>query len=563
MFSPVSTPFAEENPLTGFQNSVMSIYNKTDYPVLFKLAQELYLKSCDDDLKDFPLSEREKFLKSGNRQDFEKLYFKRRDYLSATAILSLFDDSYISKLEKVISAVCDECSWMLPAHIIHGENFIDLFVAETSFALAEISTVFKDKMTPETYNRVRKEIKSRLLDNYIQNTFWWEGCEMNWASVCASYIGGTLLYLFPGEFLKLRERILKTLERYISGFTDDGFCFEGPSYWQYGFTAYCVFADMLYKFTAGKSDLFDCPKIKNIASYGEKCRLKGGASLSFSDSDMKFTADYALQNYIHGKLPGTSPCRNMTNDNLAATNTKWINCYRAVIWEASDDITPSLKNKGAYSPVANQLIVNKDIYSFAFKGGSNGEPHNHNDLGSFIYADNDGQVFCDLGSGRYTGDYFDEKKRYGIFCNSSFSHSVPVINGKSQLCGKEYTASLSCENGTAVCDITKPYGEKELISALREAEIKENGITITDKFRFCDNLCITERFVSLRKAEIKKDALVFGRTKMLYPLDKVILSVKEEKHTPHEYNADDITVYCYDFLLKEGVSELSFEIITE
>ena len=74
------------------------MFNKDRFAFLVDEAQVLYKKSRDDSLDDFPEEERRKYHINGNRNDFEKLYFKRRDYLSATAVLALFDDSYIHEL---------------------------------------------------------------------------------------------------------------------------------------------------------------------------------------------------------------------------------------------------------------------------------------------------------------------------------------------------------------------------------------------------------------------------------------------------------------------------------
>ena len=561
MFSPESTQFAEENPLTGYRSKAMKeTYSKEAFPLLYSEVVRLYEKSKADTLEAFPEEIRAEFLKSGSREGFEKLYFRRRDYLSATAMLALFDKEYIPELEKIILAICDEKDWMLPAHIIHGEGFIDLFVAETAFALSEISAVLGNRLSAEIHLRIKEEIKKRLIDRYSADSFWWEECNMNWASVCAGYIGGTLMYLFPEEFERQKERILRTLDCYIKGFTDDGFCLEGPSYWLYGFFSYSVFADLLYKYSGGKEDLFNREKIKKIAAYGGRCQLSGNTSLSFSDADETFRPDYALQNFLYGK--GIS--EPIAEDRLCFynANTKWMNYYRAFIWKSSGAPHRVSTKADVYSPEANQLIVNRQAFSFAIKGGHNGEPHNHNDLGSFIYADKSGQIFCDLGSGRYTKDYFDEKKRYGIFCNSSLSHSVPIIDGKPQMAGKEFSAVLTFKDNTAVCDISSAYEGLGKKSIVRRAEITERGIILTDSFNLSEK-AVTERFVSLRKADVKEGVLTFGSTKLIYPADKVIFSLMEEKHSPHEYDSEDITVYCYDFLLKEGVKEAAFEIVTE
>ena len=540
---------------------------KEDYPLLYDSALKLYKRSRSDNLKDFPMSERRKYHKNGNRNDFEKLYFGRRDYLSATAILALFEEKYIPELEKIMLAICEEYCWALPAHVLGvgfiDKRIIDLFVAETGFVLAEICTVFSDSLSKNVLTKVQKQIKKRLVNNYVQYRFRWEKCEMNWASVCGAYVGGTLLYLFPKIFEKHKKRILRTLDCYIRGFTDDGFCLEGPLYWQYGFTAYTVFASLLCSYSDGKEDLFSHEKVRKISSYGASCLLKGDTALSFSDADRSFRPDYALQHFLYKKLPDQVPLPNDDKLCFYDANTKWMNYYRAVIWSDSSAQTSDFRKAEIYSQASNQLIINKPLYSFAMKGGHNDEPHNHNDLGSFIFSDNDGQVFCDLGSGRYTKDYFDDKKRYDILCNSSFGHSIPIIDGKGQKEGREFSSSLSYEKESALCDITKAYENKNLCSLKRKIDFSENSVFITDSFSFKGNVSVTERFVSLRKAELADGKLIFGSTSFVYPKNDVILSVTEEKHTPHEYDTEDITVYCYDFTLNENISKVAFEIKIE
>ena len=535
---------------------------------IYDEALRLYKKSRTDNLADFPMSERRKYYKTGNRNDFEKLYFGRRDYLSSVAILALFDEKYIPELERIILAVCNEYCWALPAHVIGlkviDKRIIDLFVAETSFVLAEICFVFETSLSDKVLAKVKSEIKCRMVNNFRRYRFWWEKCNMNWAAVCGAYVGGTLIYLFHEEFERQKGRILKTLKCYIDGFTDDGFCLEGPLYWLYGFFSYSVFAHLLYLKSDGKEDLFADKKVRKIASYGGNCMLKGNTSVSFSDADMNFRPDFALQSFLYDKLSGEIPYIPKENLCFYGANTKWMNYYRALIWQCgADSNSEKAENSIIYSPKANQLIVNKESYSFALKGGHNGEPHNHNDLGSFIFSDKDGQVFCDLGSGRYTKDYFDESKRYGIFCNSSLSHSVPIVDGSGQKAGESYSAVLVFDSDTAVCEFSGAYENENLTALSRKAKFKENSVVITDTFTFSDKISVTERFVSKRKAEIGKGVLVLGETELRYPEDKVVLKISEEKHTPHEYDKEDETIYCYDFILNDKADEISFEITTK
>ena len=78
------------------------------------------------------------------------------------------------------------------------------------------------------------------------------------------------------------------------------------------------------------------------------------------------------------------------------------------------------------------------VDTFAAKCGHNGEEHNHNDIGSFILADDSGQLLVDLGCMEYTKENFGTQTRYTLLQNSSLGHSVPIIGGHPQKEGKEF-----------------------------------------------------------------------------------------------------------------------------
>ncbi len=527
---------------------------------LTEQVNTLYNASSCDDLTDFPMSIRREYYITGNRQDFEKIYFRRRDFLSSCAFLALSDNAHISQLESIILAICDEYCWALPAHTEgtkeNDSKALDLFVAETAFTLAEICTIFNNKLSTDTKNRVKYEIENRLVKNYINQKYWWEDCTMNWASVCGGFTGGTLIYLFPEEFERQKSRILKTLQCYIDGFPSDGVCLEGADYWLYGFSAFVYFADLLFEFTKGKIDLFQDEKVQKIAGYIEKMCLKGNTVVSFSDANSNVKADMALQHYLSRKIPesvGLLPESRMT---IWGGNTKWPCFYRTLLWV---DNRKTNAERYENHVLENQIIINKKYYSIAIKGGNNDEPHNHNDVGSFILSDENGQVFCDLGAGRYTKDYFNEN-RYSVFCNSSLSHNVPIINGKEQKAGKEYFATLDYNDNKVVADITRAYNENDLKSFVRYFELSDNSIFITDKLKSENIISVTERFVTLRKPEINDNAVFLGNTCILFNKSQARLEINENFHIPHEYDTESITVYCLDFILKDNTKEITFEI---
>lgn len=63
-------------------------------------------------------------------------------------------------------------------------------------------------------------------------------------------------------------------------------------------------------------------------------------------------------------------------------------------------------------PDSQWVICESDNHiAMACKGGNNGESHNHNDIGHFLYETEGVLLLTDLGSGEYTRQYFS-KERY-------------------------------------------------------------------------------------------------------------------------------------------------------
>ena len=95
---------------------------------------------------------------------------------------------------------------------------------------------------------------------------------------------------------------------------------------------------------------------------------------------------------------------------------------------------------------------------FACKGGNNGAPHNHNDIGHFIYEAGDVMLLTDLGLEEYTRDYFGPKRYERLSCGS-LGHSVPVVGGQGQGAGAEYRCgSFSAEkDGTVTMELHDAY----------------------------------------------------------------------------------------------------------
>ncbi|MCD8397212.1 MAG: heparinase II/III-family protein [Lachnospiraceae bacterium] len=326
----------------------------------------------------------------------------------------------------------------------------------------------------------------------------------------------------PELLENLIERIVDSLHYYINGFADDGACLEGLGYFSYGIYYYVGFAELLCRYTKGKIDLLNQEKVRRIALFQQKCYFPSGRTLSFSDANSEdkyrlgLTCLLALR-YPDVELPPVACSGGFEADHCY----RFLANYRDVIWtrryleEHSVDSCPTDEEQENASSICesaccwqtaecetsekhilqpdnmrmdcegektyilqpgsirdgnNGYIVLPDAQwsiargasggGMACKGGTNGEPHNHNDVGSFLYLLGNEMLLTDLGTGEYTRAYFSENGRYQILCNRSLGHNVPVVNGKEQQAGVQYHCDSfeSDGRGRTVIHFASAYG---------------------------------------------------------------------------------------------------------
>ncbi len=408
-----------------------------------------------------PLLEKDFFLfeKTGNRLVYENVYFARRKFLTVFGILSEFGNRRedLAKLENVIVEVCAERFWALPAHVDFAhldETTIDLFAAETAQTLAELLVVLGERLSPFVAALAKQEITRRVLAPFCESTVpysWWETDRCNWSAVCAGSIGMAAVYmdrmgaLEPAWKNACIKRVCDALGCYLDGMEEDGACTEGLGYFSYGMSYYTAFAELLYEETGKKVNLMDHPKCARIAAFQEMCYFGQGVSLSFSDgSDTErflpgLTA-YLSHCFAKVKTPPFTAARRFCDDACYRwlpneRNIRWLLAYGGAAVCAGTDFSSC-----DILPAAQWMICkNKRGNGFAAKGGHNDENHNHNDVGHFLCVYNGELLLTDLGAGEYTKDYFGEG-RYGILCNRSLGHSVPLVNDLEQCQGKQYRA---------------------------------------------------------------------------------------------------------------------------
>lgn len=404
-----------------------------------------------------------RFERFGDRLAYESVYFTRRKFLTVLGLRAILEtqgngapsEAVLTKLESVIEDVCGEVCWALPAHVERRERdwpvTVDLFTCETGQTLSELSDRLRHKLPESVLQMVRENVERRILRPFLdrEGGFWWEKSGHNWNAVCCGSIGSICLHLTGGREELLRpclERVRASLPYYLAGFAGDGACLEGLGYYFYGMSYFVNFAQDLSAFTDGEADLWASAgeNAEKIASFWSKCYFPDGGTVNFSDGHGRtlFEAGLALalkRRFPRMELPDFDLAAGLSDDECWRFVFRKMNLLEAEAYLARNGEPKT----GLSAPFAHILpeaqwcvAASRNGVGFACKGGNNGEPHNHNDIGHFLYEAAGAELLADLGAGEYTARYFGPE-RYDILCNGSEGHSVPLVGGQPQLAGAD------------------------------------------------------------------------------------------------------------------------------
>ena len=528
----------------------------------------MYEQYGQGEIKDISYDAFMVYHRTGSRQEFQSdYYFPRRHRLNACALLSLIypdNEEYFDNLMNTIWAICNEYCWALPNHVKNSDveyntTFIDLFAAETGFALSEIRYLLGDRMSKLMNERIHQEVERRIIQSFKDNSFWWEKSVNNWAAVCGGSVGCTFMYERPDLFYEVKPRIDAAMESFLASYKADGVCREGLSYWQYGFGFFIGYAQRLLEFSEGKINLFEDDHVKTIAQFPTMTFLDKGATISFADGPRQGVVGLGTTSILkshYGDLISLIPGESyVTRDHCA----RWDLHINSIVWFDPGMDFNALPQDAVYYMKESEWFVKKcEAYGFAAKGGNNAEPHNHNDLGSFILCHGGHQVLTDLGAGEYNRDYFGEK-RYTILCNRSAGHSVPIVDGYEQCEGEEYAAKTEYDGEKLTIDITEAYPKNRVSGIVREFSFTENSVILKDAFTFAEGCEVKERLVALAKPEVTDGCIQLEEVRVLFDPLAWAVNVSEEIHVKHALERE--TVYLIDFTARQLEGEFKAEFV--
>ncbi|MDR1282553.1 MAG: heparinase II/III-family protein [Opitutaceae bacterium] len=419
-----------------------------------------------------PLTEElyEDFRKTGRRGAWEKPHAARTErlglFLFAEGIAS--DGRHLPHLERELA----EPTWAIPPHAGRratwhdAYDLVDLAAAIRAWDIALCDYLLGDRLSPDIRKRLRSEIRSRITDPYLQRVrtanrrdFWWMNGGNNWNAICNAGVMASPLLLADWPVEERAELIaaFETLTAFfIDGFGDDGFCHEGIGYWSFGYGHYMLGSELIRLATDGRIDLLAGKKQELIATFDVRWQLTCGIFPAFGDVKIASRApahwhDFATLRYGgSGGIIGRSASPTWVQPQGLGARlyiTPWdLSLPRPPPGSpeaqaiAANVKTPPLRD---WFPDGGALVVRRQPAEqgliAAFKGGHNGQPHNHNDLGSFVLLCDGEIALTDPGTDVYTKDTFGPN-RYTSGVMNSFGHPVPRVAGQLQRTGSDARA---------------------------------------------------------------------------------------------------------------------------
>jgi hypothetical protein len=432
------------------------------------------------------------------------------------------------RLEETLWAFCDFALWMSQESAKLHEA--DLYSTQCGAVLSELLLAVGDRLDPQVVRRVGQRIEERSLNAALdwRNLPIWMCRRNNWNHACFSNVIQTALHRMkePRPLASLLVLCTHMMEFGMTGFSEDGGCAEGPMYWGYGFGHFLEAAIVLREVSGGLLNLMDSEHAQRIARYPLAVWLDGSDRCLFSDSNSGFMrACEALMVNAFLPLPqlfnfcdrgpdGRPLLQNWHDLLLAVDSPAWRESAKREPSPISDTHLAAL----GFSKVVTTLADGSRV-QLAATALHNAVPHNHNDLGSFVYYRDGRAWITDPGMPNYTAEVYGPNRYDNLQCGSQ-GHPVPIINGHVQQEGSQYRASISADPAAADgskalrIDLSRAYPDPTLTRFERKLTLSPDGdLQIADVFDFSKAPgLLQEVFTTYLPCEAQGDGVRIGGT---------------------------------------------------
>ena len=453
------------------------------------------------------------FRQSGNRNHFEHDYFSRRGDLSILFLAEAccYNGRYVARIVDEIWAILNEPTWCLPAHteIVDPlpdftEEHIDLFSAETSAQLSLVLAGMEKELTAVSPNLVRR-MRRVLLERAVmpikqhEETFWWQRGMNNWTPwICSNLLVSGAVLLEKEKLVAFINSLQSSIDFYFEHYKEDGCSEEGPMYWHQSPLKMFLYLETLYRLRLPSSeDYFKNEKFCRMGEYIANVWIGKNYYTPFADSNVKQQTSLSrlLQLYavrIQSKKLASYAKRIpvFTNSGLAYTRGALFPALANLFWHENaenQNLSDKMIDFWKWYAKTQVLFARHNRLYLGAKAGTNGEGHNHNDVGQFVIAVDCVPLIIDLGRGEYTRDTFS-KKRYEKFQLNSFGHNAMIFNHCGQSAGGDFGArDVQCTNKdgiiTFVMELSGAYPDTIGLSFYRRQisfDTEQDKISISD-----------------------------------------------------------------------------------
>ena len=450
---------------------------------------------------------------TGNRVNYEALCFEKRRQLAALVMAEIMEGKgrFMGDIIDGIGSFCEETWWGIPAHYPKAVPLpelqeVDLFNAETASLIVWTRYMLEkqfDAFSPDLCQRIDREIERRILQPAVENDYWWKTAGMNWNPwICSNWLACVLI-CEKDEARKAEAiaQIRKATQAFIDAYPEDGGCDEGPGYWD---RAAASMFEVMRLLDFGSVE----PKIQKMAAYAYKTYIGNDYCVCFADAHENKAVQQVNIVYPFGLWLNDPTMREF---GAYLGRQKGVLTNPAALYDKSGNF-PTLGRELFFLRHINDFIAEnpqepllKDVWLpdlqimtarrgnlyVAMKGGTNGESHNHNDVGSFIvYAPT--PLFIDPAVGEYTAKTFS-KDRYDVWTMQSGYHNLPQINGIDQKDGKDYAAKVvRHKEGQLTLELAGAYPKDAAVKSWqRTVTAMKSGLSVTEDYELRDFIAPT------------------------------------------------------------------------
>jgi len=565
------------------------------------------------------------FTRSGDRAIVDGAISARLNALRSLTLAELMEGKgrFVDDIINGVFSYCEQTYWGMSATFYMyktgfkgldkpntvlpdiDDPIVDLSAGDAASDLAWIWYFFHeefDQISPVISKRLKSELQKKILDPFYERyDFWWitgwgEGSVNNWTPWC-NYNVLTCIALLEDDPLKKQDGIYKTMasvDLFINSYPEDGGCSEGPSYWGVAGGKLFDYLNLLKQVTVGNVDIFDKEIVRNIGRYIYRVYISGSEKgqyyTNFADSPGLMWHD-AGRIFRYGKTIEDKELESFGAFLLAESDftaqpisgrigEALENLFNLERWQNTQPVEPLV---GAYYfpdldlAVAREAAGTTDGFYFAAKGGSNGEQHNHNDVGSFILFYDGKPAIVDVGVGTYTAKTFSDQ-RYTIWTMQSLYHNLPVINGTAQHQGGNFSAQNSNFDSSKTktsfsTDISGAYPQEGKVEKWTRSYTLERGkrFNIKDRYKLTENTGGTAlHFMTPLEINILKPGLLELRG------DDIVLNMKynpsvlaaeielktlDDNRLQRVWEGDHITRIVFNIQNKALAGDISIDVI--